>query len=85
MISKSTIKDNNLIFKFLISECCENDNEVGIITDPTPDKDDDKENEINDDPVSFFWKFSNQFSRSFFAGLARFYHFFFVFVCLIII
>lgn len=31
-------------------ECCENDNEVGIITDPHVEED--KENEIQDDPVS---------------------------------
>lgn len=36
---------------YINSDCCENDNEVGIITDPTPEVDD-KENEINDDPVS---------------------------------
>jgi len=30
-------------------DCCENDNEVGIITDPNPEIDD-KENEIDDDP-----------------------------------
>lgn len=32
-------------------ECCENDNDVGIITDPHPE-DNNKENEIEDDPVS---------------------------------